>query len=123
VRFVLEFARHTKTDPLYVGLTFAQWCSIFVFVLCGYFAYKIAKHGTPHPFKEELDGIVGGKKVTLEQLAKRKEEEASGEAPKKKKKKKEKDEKKAEAVVDKQDDDEKKPEAKKSDDDEKAASD
>jgi phosphatidylglycerol:prolipoprotein diacylglycerol transferase len=136
VRFVLEFARHTKTDPLYFGLTFAQWCSIFVFVLCGYFAYKIAKYGKPHPFKEELGGIVGGKKVTLEQLAKRKEAEAKeGGAPKKDKKKKKgekKDEKKAAEVVEKQDDaekadekkaDEKMADEKKEDDakDEKAA--
>ena len=92
VRFVLEFARHTKTDPLYFGLTFAQWCSIFVFVLCSYFAYRIARYGRVHPFKDELDGIVGGRRATLAQLDKRKEEAASGEGKKKDKKKKKKGE-------------------------------
>jgi phosphatidylglycerol---prolipoprotein diacylglyceryl transferase len=96
VRFVLEYARHTKTDPLYFGLTFAQWCSIFVFALCAYFAYKIAKHGKPHPLKDELDGVIGGRRATFADLEKKKEKKADDGGGKKKDKKKKAEAKKAE---------------------------
>jgi phosphatidylglycerol---prolipoprotein diacylglyceryl transferase len=45
VRFFMEFLRPTDSDPRYVGLTFAQWCSIAAFVAAGVLAMKIAKGG------------------------------------------------------------------------------
>jgi phosphatidylglycerol:prolipoprotein diacylglycerol transferase len=42
VRFGLEHWRLTSTDPPYGGLTFAQWCSIGVFVVALGFGARIA---------------------------------------------------------------------------------
>jgi phosphatidylglycerol:prolipoprotein diacylglycerol transferase len=42
VRFGLEHWRLTSTDPLYGGLTFAQWCSIAVFLVAAAFGTRIA---------------------------------------------------------------------------------
>ncbi len=42
VRFGLEHWRLTSTDPLYGGMTFAQWCSIAVFIVAMAFAARIA---------------------------------------------------------------------------------
>jgi phosphatidylglycerol:prolipoprotein diacylglycerol transferase len=42
VRFGMEHWRLTSTDPLYGGLTFAQWCSIAVFIVALAFGARIA---------------------------------------------------------------------------------
>jgi phosphatidylglycerol---prolipoprotein diacylglyceryl transferase len=116
VRFVLEFARHHKTDPLYFGLTFAQWCSIVTFGLAVYFGAKILRHGRAHPLKAELDGIVGGRRATLVALDKRKEEAAKPEGEKKKNKKKKDEPKKDEPKKDEAKKDEAKKDDEKKDD-------
>ena len=43
VRFGLERWRLASTDPPYGGLTFAQWCSIAVFVIAVALAARIAR--------------------------------------------------------------------------------
>ncbi len=104
VRFVLEFARPSTTDPLYAGLTFAQWCSILTFALSLYFIMKIMKSGRVHPLKDELDGIVGGRRQTLVSFDKRKDEPKAEKKKKKGKKDEAADAKKDEAADAKTDD-------------------
>lgn len=45
VRFFLEFLRPTSTDPLHLGLTFAQWASVAAFGAAGYLAWQVYKNG------------------------------------------------------------------------------
>jgi len=47
IRFFLEFLRPTDTDPRYIGMTFAQWCSIAAFTGAAILAYRIVKNGKP----------------------------------------------------------------------------
>lgn len=70
VRFVLEFWRLNQSDQRYVGLTFAQWCSIAAFGAAAFIAWKLAQRGKPHPLEAELGGRVGGRLASLEALAK-----------------------------------------------------
>jgi len=77
VRFFLEFWRLNTSDPRYVGLTFAQWASILFFVAAGYTAYTIMKRGQPAPLADELGGRPGGRKSTMEALARDKAKAAA----------------------------------------------
>jgi phosphatidylglycerol---prolipoprotein diacylglyceryl transferase len=45
VRFFLDFLRPEKTDPRYLGLTFAQWSSIAAFGAALYLASRLLKSG------------------------------------------------------------------------------
>lgn len=56
VRFFLEFLRPSDTDPRYVGLTFAQWCSILAFSASVALAFKIMKTGKPSEPVAETSG-------------------------------------------------------------------
>ncbi len=56
VRFFLEFLRPTDSDPRYVGLTFAQWCSILLFGACAALAFKLLKNGKPAEKVTETSG-------------------------------------------------------------------
>lgn len=47
VRFGLEHWRLVTTDPLYSGLTFAQWCSIAVFAIAAVVAGRVALTSWP----------------------------------------------------------------------------
>jgi phosphatidylglycerol---prolipoprotein diacylglyceryl transferase len=47
VRFVMEFLRPEDSDPRYLGMTFAQWCSIVAFAASFAFLLKILKDGKP----------------------------------------------------------------------------
>jgi phosphatidylglycerol:prolipoprotein diacylglycerol transferase len=47
VRFGLEHWRLVTTDPLYSGLTFAQWCSIAVFAIAVVVATRVALTSRP----------------------------------------------------------------------------
>jgi phosphatidylglycerol---prolipoprotein diacylglyceryl transferase len=69
VRFVLEFWRLNQSDQRYIGLTFAQWCSIAAFVGVGYIATQIFRTGKPSPLVSELGGRIGGRVATLDALA------------------------------------------------------
>jgi phosphatidylglycerol:prolipoprotein diacylglycerol transferase len=65
VRFFLEFLRLDQSDPRYAGLTFAQWCSIAAFTIACVAAVHIWRKGQVAPLKDELDGKVGGSKVSI----------------------------------------------------------
>jgi phosphatidylglycerol:prolipoprotein diacylglycerol transferase len=69
VRFFLEFLRLNDSDPRYLGMTFAQWCSITAFAVCGYAAMQLIKRGKPAPLKAELGGRPGGRKATAATIA------------------------------------------------------
>ena len=77
VRFVLEFWRLNQSDQRYVGLTFAQWCSIAAFGAAAYAAMTLMKHGKAHPLEAELGGRVGGRQASLVALAKAEKAAAS----------------------------------------------
>jgi phosphatidylglycerol---prolipoprotein diacylglyceryl transferase len=47
VRFFLDFLRLEDSDPRYLGMTFAQWCSIVAFGVSIYVAMRIRKTGAP----------------------------------------------------------------------------
>lgn len=70
VRFVLEFWRLNQSDARYVGLTFAQWCSIVAFGAALFILARLWKHGSPAPLEDELGGRVGGRLSTMAALAK-----------------------------------------------------
>ncbi|MEZ4367134.1 MAG: prolipoprotein diacylglyceryl transferase [Kofleriaceae bacterium] len=72
VRFFLDYLRWNKTDPRYLGLTFAQWASIGFFVVAVIVAVRILKHGKVAPLAAELDGKPGGKRVPVAAAAKAK---------------------------------------------------
>lgn len=46
VRFGLEHWRLASSDPPYAGLTFAQWCSLAVFVVAIVAGARAATRGT-----------------------------------------------------------------------------
>ena len=79
VRFFLEFWRLNTSDPRYVGLTFAQWVSIIAFLVAGYAAYVVSRRGKPAPLADELGGRPGGRKATMQALAKEAAKAAPGE--------------------------------------------
>lgn len=62
VRFCLEFLRLDETDPLYAGLTFAQWCSIAAFAIAVVAAAWLVRAGRPAPLTAELAGEIGGRR-------------------------------------------------------------
>jgi phosphatidylglycerol:prolipoprotein diacylglycerol transferase len=47
VRFFLDFLRPTTSDPLHLGLTFAQWASVAAFSAAVYAASRVLKNGLP----------------------------------------------------------------------------
>ena len=47
VRFALDYLRPETTDPRYVGLTFAQWCSLLAFGVAITVLFRIMKSGAP----------------------------------------------------------------------------
>ena len=47
VRFALDYLRPETTDPRYVGLTFAQWCSLIAFGTAATVLFRIMKSGAP----------------------------------------------------------------------------
>jgi phosphatidylglycerol:prolipoprotein diacylglycerol transferase len=47
VRFFLDFLRPDVSDPRHLGLTFAQWASIFAFGCVAYVFVRIRKDGAP----------------------------------------------------------------------------
>jgi phosphatidylglycerol---prolipoprotein diacylglyceryl transferase len=108
VRFFLEFWRLNDSDPRYLGLTFAQWCSIAAFSVAGLVAVKLLRSGKVAPLAQDLDGRPGGRKATFATLAAQggrkppKKEEAK--VDDKKADDKKADDKKAEAKDDKADD-------------------
>ena len=61
VRFNLEFLRLSQTDPRYVGLTFAQWVSVAVFVAAAIYMVQIYRKsaGSPALRGEPLPDILG----------------------------------------------------------------
>ena len=56
VRFFLEFLRPSDSDPRYVGMTFAQWCSILAFAASLALAFRIFKNGKPAEKVTETSG-------------------------------------------------------------------
>jgi phosphatidylglycerol---prolipoprotein diacylglyceryl transferase len=47
VRFFLEYLRPSTTDPRYLSLTFAQWCSILAFAVAVYVVSRLVRNGKP----------------------------------------------------------------------------
>ena len=74
VRFFLEYLRLNTSDPRYLSLTFAQWCSLVAFVAAGYVAVLLWQKGAPAPLAADLGGRPGGRKATLAAMAKAKSE-------------------------------------------------
>lgn len=72
VRFFLEFYRPNESDQRWAGLTFAQWASIAAFLVAAYVAVRIWKTGKPALLAEELGDRPGGRRSTLEALARAK---------------------------------------------------
>jgi phosphatidylglycerol:prolipoprotein diacylglycerol transferase len=60
VRFFFEYLRLNKSDPRYLGLTFAQWASILAFGVATYTLVRLMKTGKPAPLDDELGDKVGG---------------------------------------------------------------
>jgi phosphatidylglycerol---prolipoprotein diacylglyceryl transferase len=56
VRFFLDYLRPESSDPRYVGLTFAQWCSLLAFGAAVYVALRILKNGKPADVFAETAG-------------------------------------------------------------------
>ena len=77
VRFMLEFWRLNTSDPRYVGLTFAQWASIAAFVGAAYVAWLLKQKGKRAYLADELGGRPGGRKATLDAIAREEKKKAA----------------------------------------------
>jgi phosphatidylglycerol---prolipoprotein diacylglyceryl transferase len=78
VRFFLEYWRLNTSDPRYVGMTFAQWCSIVAFLGAAYTLYLLKQKGAAAPLADQLGGRPGGHRSTIDAIAREKAKEGGG---------------------------------------------
>lgn len=79
VRFNLEFLRLDQSDPRYIGLTFAQWTAVAMFLGAAYYMHRIYKTTREHPELrgEPLPDIPGPGEKEVRKTAGRKVPRAS----------------------------------------------
>ena len=112
VRFFLEYLRpETSTDPRYVGLTFAQWCSIIAFGAAAYAAIACSRTASP---PRPITPTSGEMQQKLKMILKEDDDKAEREEEEKRAEEKRTTDKKA--TEDKQAKSEKKTEDKKTED-------